>query len=175
MVDDETIQEKILEEHILSLKEQQWAAPLDGDSVVETVASSLDVDTDEVIYHIKRLDDDFCINHQPTLGGNGTTELKARGVEKYENLSNDVAIPLDDIADVLTRLDDEERDSPRNPSLSRDELLDETDLADEELDVTVWYLYNTGHIEARTSLGTPVWTSAKIERRGRETLKRMDN
>jgi hypothetical protein len=175
MVDDETIQENVLEKHIHSLKEQQWVAPLDADGIIDTVSSDLGVDVEEVVYNIKLLDDNFCIDHQPSIGGNGTTELKTRGVEEYEDLSDDVVVPLDDIAEVLTHLDDEERQSPRSPNLSRDELLDNTDLSEEELDVTVWYLCNTGHIEARTSLGTPVWISAKIERRGRETLKKMDN
>lgn len=167
MPTDEDVQEEILGVIIEAFRNQNAMVSLNGQSIIDEVTQSLSgVSDSDVEYQLRRLDDNFQIDFTPTTGV-GLVELEAAGIERYEQLSGDVVVPQNHIKDILELLYEEERDNPRNPSLSRDELLQQTGLSEEELDRAIWYLKEKNFVDARTSIGQPWWHSAQITQSGR--------
>jgi len=173
MTSDEEIQEEILGELCELFEEKPGNLDLDGQSVVENVKDSLGVDENEVVYNIKRLNDNFVIDHTQTIGGVGMISLEVRGIEKYEELSENNVVPSKDIRRVINLLYKNERDSPQSPALSRDELLDETDLSENSLDRVIWYIKEKGWADVLTHIGTPWYANAKITAAGRSIHESM--
>lgn len=174
MTTDKEVQSEILRTLIDELKKEEWTPVLRADSIEDTVSQKLtNISEDDVRYHIKRLDENFNIDHTPAIGGNGTVELTARGIERYEELTDQEAIPTDHCTEILEILDNHERENPRSPKLQRDDIIDAVDQSESDVNVTIWYLTKGGFVDCLTSIGTPVWHSAEITRSGRAILERQ--
>jgi hypothetical protein len=172
MASDDAIREELLGQLCEMFKESNWHFATGANDLCESAGQNLSgADSDDARYQLKRLSDNFVVDHTPALGGNGTVEITARTIEEYEQLSNTEVVPDDDCVEVLGLLYESERDSPRQPDVTRDEMLDQTSVSDDELDRTIWYLNRKGFIDARTHLGNPPYNSAKITDRGRQTYE----
>ena len=169
---DQEVQEAILRELIEEFEEVNGKVLIGVNSIVENLDERESIDENEVRYNLDTLDSEFAIDHSPAAGGNGTIELKHRGILKYEDLSGEAVIPESHQLELLEELDAQKRDQPRNPALSRQELIDETSLTDGELDRAIWFMKEAGQVDALTSIGTPWWSNASIADPGRRILNR---
>lgn len=167
MASDEDIQEAILGVVIDEFRDANSMISIGGESIIEEVTGSLTgVSDSDVQYHLDRLNDDFCIDLTKTTG-EGIVELEASGIDTYEELSGDIVIPPGNIDDILEVLYEHERDNPGQPHVSREGLADKTELSEEELDRTIWYMKEKRLVDAQTSIGQPWWHAARITDKGR--------
>lgn len=168
MPSDNQIQEEILRLLCESFEQNPGTLHISGQSLVDDVTTNLaEVDENAVVYNLERLNDDFAIDYSPSIGGLGTVSLEAGGIDKYQQLSGTIVISPDAIELVLQNLYEEERNNPRNPALSREKLLEKTQLSENSLDKVIWYLKEKYLIDVVTHLGTPWWAQAKITDGGR--------
>lgn len=175
MVSDAEVQEEILGIMCEAFDENPTTLHITGQSLVNDVRDNLPSinDDDEVIYHIRRLNDDLAIDFSPAIGGVGTVSLKASGIEKYEQLSQNIVVPNEDIVAVLEALFNEERNNPRSPALSRDELLQQTGMAEKDLDKVVWYLKEKYWADVQTYVGKPWYGTSAITESGRRVYENL--
>lgn len=171
MPDDNEVQEAILEVLCDEFHDQPGLTNITVSSLIDVLESDGYADN-EVQYNLDRLDDQFAVDHQGAIGGNGTVKLTYRGITEYENLSDDTVIPGGPQTEVLEELDSEQRSNPQSGNLSREDLLDNTSLSEKQLDKVVWFMKEAGQIDALTHTGTPWWSSASITESGRRILER---
>jgi hypothetical protein len=168
MSSDEAIQEAIL----TILCEQFQRAPgtiiLNGESVVEDVTDELSGVADEaVIAQFQLLYNERAIDFTQTMGGVGTIELEAGGIEAYERMSGESVIPKEDVDAVIEALAAADVEPP---TLSRDELLERTELDEDPLDMVVWYLEKEDAVDAQIRVGRPWYASVELTAAGREMV-----
>lgn len=172
MPSDEDIQEAILS----ILCEQFQRAPgtiiLNGESVVEDVMEEVPSATGEaVIANFQRLYNDRKLDFTQTMGDVGTIELEPAGIDAYQELAGETVIPEPNLDAVLGALDEEGHGRAGEPTLHREDLQAQTELADDPLDMAVWYLQKRGLIDAQVRAGRPWYAGVAITEAGREFVE----
>lgn len=180
---DEQLQEAILGTLCDEWQDVDRNVRLSLEEITDRVARVLPGGSEGLVRHnVQRLDEEAFVGFERAYE---TVSLRARGVAKYQQLSDRKVVPDTQLMEVLEPLYERSRHSPRTPHVSREELLKETYLDEDELDRTIWFLKDVGlslggiyldaggYIDVHTQRSQPWWLSAQINRFGKQLYEEL--
>ncbi|MFC7072601.1 PQQ-binding-like beta-propeller repeat protein [Halovenus rubra] len=177
-----------LKEAILGVLCDEWQrfnrdVRLGFDQITDRVSEVLPGGTEGLVKHnVQRLAEDGYVELGPT---GETVFLRARGVGKYQNLSDERVVPDADIIEVLDPLYEQARHHPDHPGMGREELLEEVYLDEDKLDRTIWFLQDVGmdlggiilngagYIDVVAQGSSPWWISVNINKFGKDLYEEL--
>lgn len=172
--EDFQIRNEVLQTLYEEFEESPWGT-WNVRSVIEESRETLEVHEDAVRYVLKLIDEDRLVDftRSKRKGGGETIELEAKGVETLQQERGGTFLESEKWTDLLEYLFQYEREYPQDSTASPEEMLEGTDIGDDELDYNVWYLDQKGWAKAHLHIGgdRDYW-GVEITNFGREKYER---
>lgn len=141
--------------------------------IIDQTMDNLDVEENDVRYVIKRISEDRLVDFTGALGGGGTIEIEAKGVEILQRERGETFLQAEKWSNLLEFLYQTERESPQDSRVTPEEILAETDIEEDGLDYIIWYSDKKGWAEVHYQIGgdRPYW-GVEITNYGRQICER---
>lgn len=141
------------------------------ESIVNAATEKLEdeYDDSDIKYALRRLDEEYLVDHERAIGGRGTITLTPNGVDEY-NKRNTSFLKTENWVAVLERLQELDRESGGR-YLDGENLRDMLDMDNVSIDRNIWYLEKKGLIDVKRTHGDPPYGFLRINKMGRQTLK----
>lgn len=116
----------------------------------DEVYDSLDFDSEDVVYHLSRMDDDRLVETKGGIGNSiSSVEITADGIERLDEKGYDTILKDDLRYVILEKLYVHDRENVTSSSfgVARSDLIDELDVGEQVFKVNVYYLKKKGLVE----------------------------
>jgi Mn-dependent DtxR family transcriptional regulator len=161
------IQNEIIRRAYDRFDDNPYGAIFHRSSFIDEISNELDVSEESVqkVWKITR-DDGFFKKRGSSI------HITQLGLDRAEALGEDLLIDDAIQDDILDILDEEYREDPHRPKITRDQLIEAMDCSSDAVDHNVWLLDEKGYIEKQTYMGdSRGYQSVQITNLGRRVLE----
>lgn len=173
MADSDQLQQELLRALYNEHKEDPFGGSTTQDIIDDAVGSFDDeVDSSEIDYALRVLDEDRKVEHNPDSEYRGGIEMRPGGVKSLQEEAGGTYLASDERFEILQTLQQLDQDDPGGFHSPEAVLESPSDLDQETADQNIWYMREKGWIEASVTNRDPPWGSVRIKKAGRRVLER---